>query len=111
MNNVITKPFSFQIGQIVSAQLGNEGERSYRPECGVVVLAIRADSFGSPIYLVKPTDSEDFICTAVDVTNIPIKDEIKGQLYSTDGRFFGKGTKGEAFGLLTEEQARNSLGF
>jgi len=111
MNNIITKPVSFQVGNVVRAQLGNEGERHYRSDCDVEVLAIRANAIGYPIYLVKPIGESNFIAVAMDMCGSPIEDEIKGRLYSTDGRIFGKGTDGERFGFLTEDQARKSLGF
>lgn len=111
MNNVITKPISFQVGQVIRAQLGNKGERGYRPECDVEVLAIRADGIGAPLYLVKPVGDTDFLAAAIDMSGSPLEDVIAGRLYSTDGRYFGRGTPGEVFGFLTEEQARKSLGF
>ncbi len=111
MKNAITKPVSFQVGNVVRAQLGNEGEKNYRPECDVVILDITGDALGRPVYLVKPVGEKNFIAAAVDMNGSPLEDEIKGRLYSTDARIFGQGTAGEHFGFLTEDQARTSLGF
>lgn len=101
----------FSVGQVTTAQLGNPGESGYRANCSVEVVGVRDDVLGRPVYLVRPVGVVNFLAVAI-ISPTWLDEEIKGNLYSTDGREFGAGTRGgDVFGFLTEEQARRSLGF
>lgn len=93
------------VGDQVTCQIGNSFDTSgYREHVMVEVLEVR-QHFSQRIFLVREVGQE-FLGSAIVYPH----GETQGLLYCTNARTYGAQAQ-HGTGILTEDQARRSLGF
>jgi hypothetical protein len=107
MTTTAIKPaeMEFQVGERTTCQFGNPHDTDWTEETHTHVAVDIVEKKFCEItkrmyYLVAKCDVPDFVgrATLTRQPRHPEDDVIKGVLYCTNARSFGKGTRGERFG-------------
>jgi hypothetical protein len=104
---------TFNVGDKTTCQFGNSFDTSgYCTDVPVEIIGVLDCKINlRRFYLVKKEGQDNFVGRAAIARNPRGSKPIKGVLYCTNARSFGKGTNGERFGFMSLEDAKLSLGF
>jgi hypothetical protein len=103
----------FNVGDKTTCQFGNSTDTSgYCTDVPVEIIGVLDCKITERrFYLVKKEGQDNFVGRAALARKPRDSSPIKGVLYCTSARSFGKGTNGEHFGFMSLADAKRSLGF